>query len=79
MKDVFLPYFRAELHGGCGLATAGAWDLSGSGKSVLLCGQVGHVVSYRCERAWLGKNHSALGWCPPGIYQPGLQREKEAG
>lgn len=76
MKDVFLPYLRTGLHGYYGLATAGAWDLSGPGKSVLFCDQIGHVVYYRYIRAQLRENCSSLGKCHPGLYQQGLHRDE---
>lgn len=66
MKDVFSPYFKTKLCGYQGLATARAWDLSGSSNSVLFCGQFGCVVCYRWEGAWSGENHSTHGQCYSG-------------
>lgn len=76
---VCLPYFRTKLRGYYVLVTAGAWDFSGSRNSISFCGQVGLVVCDRGERAWLGENHSALGWCPPAILSGVMQRENLAG
>lgn len=72
-----------QLRGYCGLAIAGALGISVvlRGQSYFVTKARWNVDSYRCTMAWLGERHSALGWCPLGLFhqQPHRGRTRQDG